>query len=408
MSVFHFQAKDMSGKVIKGKVHAESEGEAKEKLRGQKLIPIEVNLHAGIIDQKAHKSVGIFSGVKSKDLCIFTRQLSALIGAGVPIFESIEGMIGPDTAPRLKEVLQMVLNNLREGHSLANSMAIFPDTFNKMYVNMVRAGEESGSLPKILGRLADYIEKSTKLKGQIFRAMWYPAIIILIAIGISFILFAFVIPSFVEMFSFGGSQLPPLTLFVIGVSDLVATYWYLILAFLLGVPIGLRQMYRSEKRREWMDRVLIHIPLFGVFITQGAMARCSRTISLLLDANVRTTETLEMTAAVAGNFVITRDLLKSKELVIKGKSLSDAFRSCSNIPDMVSDMIHVGEQTGRVDYMFEKVADFYEDEMEATMGSIFNMIEPVMMVVLGGIIAVVVLALYLPIFNIAEGLDLNF
>ena len=399
MSVFVFQAKDTSGKILKGEVDAGSESEARFKVRAQKLIPLKIVPK----EKDEPKGGGFFTPrVKPKELQVFTRQLAVLIGAGVPIVQSLQAMMGPGRSPQLNKAIKSVLENVERGKPLAKSMAMFPDIFDKMYTNLVMAGEEGGVLDTVFTRLAGYIEKSVQLRGKIIRGLWYPGAIVFVAVIVVVCILTFVIPTFATMFSQLGKDLPALTVMVVNISEVFQVYWYVVLAILFGTPIGLKQYYKSEKGRKVMDKIFINMPIFGSLVRKGAIARFSRTLSTLLGAGVRVMESLDIAASTSGNFVIETALSNSKESISRGKTMAEPLKESEHIPDMVAQMISVGEQTGNMDQMLEKVADFYEDEVEGTADAISGLIEPILMVVLGGVIALLVGAMYLPVFDIAS------
>ena len=399
MSVFVFQAKDTSGKILEGEVDAGSESEARFKVRAQKLIPLKIVSK----EKDVPKGGGFFTPrVKPKELQVFTRQFAVLIGAGVPIVQSLEAMMGPGRSPQLNKAIKSVLENVERGKPLAKSMAMFPEIFDKMYTNLVMAGEEGGVLDTVFTRLAGYIEKSVQLRGKIIRGLWYPGAIVFVAIIVVVCILTFVIPTFATMFSQLGKELPALTVMVVNISEVFQKYWYVVLAILFGTPIGLKQYYKSEKGRKVMDKIFINMPIFGSLVRKGAIARFSRTLSTLLGAGVRVMESLDIAASTSGNFVIETALSNSKESISRGKTMAEPLKQSEHIPDMVAQMISVGEQTGNMDQMLEKVADFYEDEVEGTADAISGLIEPILMVVLGGVIALLVGAMYLPVFDIAS------
>ena len=401
MGVFLFQAKDVGGKVLKGEVEAGSESEARVKVRAQNLILLKLIPKAK--ETATGESARFFSaGIKAKELQVFTRQFAVLIGAGVPIVQSLEAMMGPGRSPRLNKAIGSILGNVERGQSLANSMAKFPDIFNKMYTNLIMAGEEGGVLDNVLNRLAEYIEKSVQLRSKIIRGLWYPGVIVFVAILVITCILAFVIPSFQEMFSQLGKELPALTVMVIDISEFCQSYWYVIFGTLIAIPLGIRQYYKTEEGRQVLDKIFINLPIFGALVRKGAIARFSRTLATLLAAGVRVMESLEIAASTSGNFVIETALVNAKESISRGRTLAEPLKQSGHIPDMVAQMISVGEQTGNMDQMLEKVADFYEDEVEGTADAISSLVEPILMVILGGVIAVLVGAMYLPIFNIAS------
>lgn len=406
MSLFLFEAQSVDGKVLKGEVRAESESEARDKIRGQKLIPLKVSPKKGLVTPKAGKKVGLTSRVKSREVQAFTRQFASLIGAGIPIAQGLE-VLESDSPRNLREILKVVLVNVETGYSLSRSLAVFSDVFGRMYVKLVQAGEESGSLPEILNQLAHYAEKSHKLKSKFTYAMWYPAIIFGVFLLISFLLFGFVIPGFVKMFALQSQTLPGLTVFVIGVSHIIETYWYIFVIIGLGFPISLIQFYKWEPGRNLMGYIGIQLPLLGNFIKMEVLAKVCRALSILLASNVKFLDAFDLVTRTTENIVMREALEKVKKDVMNGKSLSEALRSSPDFPVMVADMVHVGEQTGQLDYMFEKVTEFYEDEVERITESLFIMIEPTMMLVLGSMVAVVVVALYLPVFNMGATVELS-
>lgn len=401
MARFSFQAKTTAGKLVKGTVEAGSDSEARVKIRAQKLIILKLIPMKGESSQQGKTNKSNSEKVKPKELQIFTRQFAVLIGAGVPVVQSLEAMLGGGKSPVLSKVLQKIVEDLEQGKRLADAMGFHPNVFDSMYVNLVKAGEEGGVLDEVLVRLADYIEKSVKLKRKIMGALWYPAAIIVVAVIVITAILVFVIPNFVDMFQQSGNELPTLTQWVINASDWVRAKWYIVVTVLVGAPFALRMYYGTPEGKKSVDSVLIDVPIFGPLIQKGAIARFSRTLSTLLSAGIRIMDSIEISSATAGNYVIQEALSSAKESISKGGTLRDPLRKSKYIPDMVSQMISVGEDTGHLDSMLGKVADFYEDEVETTAEAMTSMIEPLLMVVLGGIIAVLVVAMYLPIFGMA-------
>ncbi len=405
MAAFLFQAKTPDGKVVRGEVEASNENEARIMLRAQKLIPLRVGVKSQMEAKSNKPKFSFGGGVTPKELQVFTRQFSVLISAGVPVVQSLEAMIGPGRSPALNTCLQSLLSEVAKGRRLADCMREHSNVFDNMYVNLVHAGEEGGVLDTILNRLAQYIEKSVKLVGKIKGALFYPAAVVIVAIIVVSAIMIFVLPSFVKMFKDSGMELPWLTTQVMNASDFMVKYWYLIFAVLIAVPILIGNYYKTEDGRRTLDHIIIKIPLFGDLIRKGAIARFSRTLSTMLAAGVRIVEGLDIAASTAKCYPIELVLLQAKESISKGRALSDPLKASPLIPHMVTQMISVGEQTGSMDQMLDKVANFFEDEVETAAGALTSMIEPLLMVVLGGIIAVLVVAMYLPIFNMAGALS---
>ena len=410
MAAFLFEAKGPDGKVIRGEVEARNEAEARIKIRAQKYQPLKVVSKAAVRKAKAAKKpggaagslLGGGKGVTSKELQVFTRQFSVLVAAGIPIVDSIDAMIGPGKSPAMNACLKSVVGEIERGKRLADALRGHEKVFDKMYINLVKAGEEGGVLDEVLQRLAAYIEKSVKLKGKIKGAMFYPVAVIIIAIIVIIGILVFVVPNFVKMFEDAGKELPALTQMVVDSSNFVLSKWYIVLGACVAIPFALKAYIDTPDGKINFDKLMIRVPLFGSLIQKGSIARFSRTLSTLLSAGVRIIDSLDIAASTAGNYVVEQNILDAKESISKGKSIAEPFRKSKYIPDMVTQMISVGEQTGALDTMLSKIADFYEDEVETAADALTSLIEPLLMVFLGGIIAVLVIAMYLPIFDLAS------
>jgi type IV pilus assembly protein PilC len=403
MAAFLFEAKTVDGKVIRGEVEASTEAEARVKIRAQKYQPIRVVSKDDIEKSKVGKGNFFGSGkVTAKELQVFTRQFSVLVGAGIPIVDSIDAMIGPGKTPAMNATLKKVVADIQKGKRLGEALKVHEKVFDRMYVNLVKAGEEGGVLDEVLQRLAAYIEKSVKLQGKIKGAMFYPVAVIIISIFVIIGILTFVVPNFVKMFEDAGKELPMLTQIVVDSSNFLMAKWYIVLAGFIGIPWGLKTYISTPAGKIQFDKIVINTPLFGSLVQKGAIARFSRTLSTLLQAGVRIIDSLDIAASTAGNYVIEQNILAAKESISKGKSIIEPLKKSKYIPDMVTQMIGVGEQTGALDTMLGKIADFYEDEVETAAGALTSLIEPLLMVFLGGIIAVLVVAMYLPIFDLAS------
>ena len=403
MATYGYQAKAFTGKIVQGSVEANNEAEARVKIRAKKLIPMKV-MPGGVTQSSSKKGASIGRvKVKPKDLQVFTRQLSVLIQSGVPLVQALEVLGQSSRGKGLDHALKVIVGDISEGKKLGDAFKAHPSVFSKFYINMLIAGEEGGVLDQVLSRLAEYIEKSVKLQGKIKGAMSYPIIVLIIALSVVLGLLVFVIPKFVSIFESSGQKLPPLTQMCVNMSDFVIDRWYIIIGVLFVTFVSFRAYINTPTGRIHMDNVLIRIPVFGDFIIKSAMAKFARTLSTLLGAGVSIMEALQIAANTAGNSLIERALMKSRVAVSKGKLLSEPLSQETFIPHMVTQMIAVGEQTGALDEMLNKVADFYEDEVDVAVNSITSLMEPIMIVVLGGIVAFFVIAMYLPIFNMAGG-----
>ncbi len=398
MASFVFEAKSMTGKSLKGEIEASNEAEARVKLRAQKLIPVKVTSK----EERAalSKSYGV-KKVKAKDLQILTRQFSTLLGAGIPVVQSLEVLAKGSKNVSLANTLQEVVNLIGSGKRLGDALAQYPLVFDTFYVNMVKAGEEGGVLDIVLDRLAEYIEKNVKLTGKIKGAMIYPAAIIVVAFLVIAAIMIFVIPNFEELFASMNQELPALTQYVVDASRFFVSYWYIIFGGAGFAIFLLRNYYRTPDGKNTVDAILIDVPLIGDVIQKGAIAKFSRTLSTLVAAGVGIMESMDIAARVAGNIVLEQAFFRAKDAISQGKSMTVPLSKEKYVPSMVTQMVGVGEQTGALDTMLSKIADFYEDEVDASVGALTAAMEPLLMVVLGGIIAVLVIAMYLPIFNMA-------
>ncbi|MCB0378868.1 MAG: type II secretion system F family protein [Bdellovibrionales bacterium] len=403
MPSYKFQAKTFQGKLIAGNIDADTEAEARVKIRARKLIPVKIELGGGVKASVIKKAPSLAPGARPKDLQVFTRQLSVLISSGVPLVQALEVLSQSPRGKGLDLALKKIVSDISEGKRLGAAFADHPRVFNRFYVNMLIAGEEGGVLDQVLARLAEYIEKSVKLQAKIKGAMTYPVVVLLISLAVVTGLLVFVIPKFVEIFKGSNQEIPALTQFVINLSNSFVANWYFILGGFIAVIVGIRAYYQTPEGRKKFDQLIIRVPVFGDFVVKSGMAKFSRTLATLLNAGVSIMEALEIAAYTCGNSLIEKALLKSRASVAKGKLLSLPLSQEKFIPHMVVQMIAVGEQTGALDEMLNKVADFYEDEVDVAVSSITSLMEPLMIVVLGGIVAFFVVAMYLPIFNMAGG-----
>ncbi|MEQ1875122.1 MAG: type II secretion system F family protein [Bdellovibrionia bacterium] len=402
MSTYKYQAKMLNGKVVKGQIEAANETEARVKLRAQQMIPVSVQAKA----DKGGKGMAVDGWfapkVNPKDLQIFTRQFSTLIGSGIPVVQSLELLEKATKNVALKMALVAVRNDISSGRRLAESMERHTKVFDRLYVNLVKAGEEGGVLDTILNRLAVYIEKAVKLKNKVVGAMYYPIGVIAISALVIFAIMKFVIPQFEKLFKESGMELPVPTKIVIACSHFVQDYWWMIAGGVFGFISLIKQYYATKEGRRALDLVMLKMPVFGSMLQKSAIARFSRTLSTLLSCGVGIMDALDVSARVSGNAIIEETLLKAKQVIAEGKSIVIPLSQDKFIPEMVTQMIGVGEQTGAMDTMLAKIADFYEEEVDTAVGALTSMIEPLMMVFLGGLIGMIVIAMYLPIFDLAS------
>ncbi|MFP5518866.1 MAG: type II secretion system F family protein [Bdellovibrionia bacterium] len=402
MAKFAYQAKSLSGQIVNGEIEATSPQEAVVRIRAKQLIPVRIQISKGP-NARVGSDMGLFAPtVSTKDLQVFTRQFATLINAGIPVVDSLKILSEGLRSGLLKDAAASVKAQIEAGKRLADAMATSPAVFDKLYVNMIQAGEEAGILDSILLRLATYMEKSEKIKGQVKGALVYPAVIIVVAMIVITGILVFIIPKFQEFYGSTGSEPPALTLFVVGISQSIINQWYVYLGAIIGTPILFMNWAKTPAGKDTLDRFLLRIPVVGEVILKTAIARLTRTLSTLLSSGVGLIEAIEISAKTAGNNVIETALNNCKAAVTQGKPFAFPLSKEKAFPDMVVQMISIGEQSGTLDIMLGKIADFYEDEVETAVKAMTSLVEPLLMVVLGGIIAFLVIAMYLPIFGMGD------
>jgi type IV pilus assembly protein PilC len=402
---FSYTAKNLAGKTLQGELEAANENEARVRLRAMQLLPVKLSLggRTGAGGKPKTLGGGLFAPkVNSKDLQIFTRQFSTLINAGIPVVDALKILSEGLRPGLLREASSKVKSSIENGKRLADAMAGTQGVFDRLYVNMIKAGEEAGILDTILNRLSVYMEKSEKIKGQVKGALVYPAVILIVAFIVISGILVFIIPKFNEFYSSAGKEPPALTQMVVALSQFMIHKWYVVIGVAIGIPVAIGQYLDTAEGRAAFDAFVLKVPVVGEVALKSAVARLSRTLSTLLSSGVGLIEAIEIAARTAGNGVIENILIRSKDSVTQGRSFSAPLSKERVIPDMVVQMIAIGEQSGTMDIMLGKIADFYEDEVEAAVKAMTSLIEPLMMVFLGGIIAVLVIAMYLPIFNMGD------
>lgn len=403
MALFEFQAKTEDGRTVKGELEAVNEAEARVRMRTQRLTPLRIEIRKSSGPNFDIRKLFVFGdSVSQKDLQVFTRQFAVLVGAGVPIVQSLESMARGSRSVGMSNILKGICQDVERGRRLGEALASRPAVFDRLYINLVRAGEEGGVLETVLNRLAEYIETSVKLRAKVKGALFYPVAVLIVAFLVVTCILVFVVPKMADMFKQSGQELPGLTVMVINASEFCQHYWYVLIAVCIAVPIALKMYYETEDGRKVCDAILIQTPVFGDLIKKNAIARFSRTLSTLLASGVRIIDALEISSTTTGNWLIEKALLETRDAVSRGKTIAEPLARIPYFPNMVTQMISIGEQTGNIDQMLAKVADFYEDEVTTATDAMTSLLEPLLMVVLGGMIAIIVVAMYLPIFNMAN------
>lgn len=405
MARYSYEARTLTGNAQKGVIEAKDEAEARVKLRAKQLIPMKFTVLQGVVGgAKAHSTgVSFFTPkVKTKELQIFTRQFATLINAGIPILDALKILSQGGTDKLIKEAIIQVSASIESGKRLSESLSQHPRVFDSLYCNMVKAGEEAGILDVILLRLSTYAEKSEKIKGQIKGALTMPIFIMIAAVLVITGIIVFIIPKFEEIYRSSGKELPGLTQTVVNISSLVRNHWMYIIVGLFLAIYGIIMYMNTEDGKRNFDKMIINAPLIGDVIQKVSVARMSRTMSTLLSSGINMLEAIDIASKTAGNYVIEQALKNCKEAVTVGKPFNVPLSRQKEIPQMVAQMVSIGEQSGSLDTMLGKVADFYEEEVESSIRGMTSLIEPIMMVGLGGMIAFILVAMYLPIFQLGD------
>ncbi|GIK84956.1 type II secretion system F family protein [Betaproteobacteria bacterium PRO7] len=392
-SVFHWEGRDKTGRVVKGEMRAGGESVVAASLRRRGIMVSKIKKQSFARGRK----------ISEKDLAIFTRQLSTMLRAGVPLLQCFDIVARGHGNPSMSRLLNDIKMDIETGTSLNQAFRKYPIYFDPLFCNLVAAGEQAGILETLLDRLATYKEKTLALKGKIKKAMFYPLMIILVAILITSIIMIFVIPSFKSVFTSFGADLPAPTLMVIAMSDFFVEYWYVLLFGLVGSIYFLIQAWkRSPKVQMTIDRLILKPPVIGELMQKASIARWSRTLSTTFAAGVPLVEALDSVGPAAGNAVYKEATKQIQSEVNIGTSLAQAMQNSGVFPNMAVQMTGIGEESGSLDSMLSKVADYYEREVDETVDALASLIEPIIMVVLGVIIGGIVIAIYLPIFKLGQ------
>ena len=393
-TVYKWSGKSAKGGVLKGELTAASKDEVQAFLRKQRIVPTKIS----------QKAKPLFSGggrVTDKDLVIFTRQFATMIGAGLPLVQAQEILSQQTENKAFAKIIGEIKADVEGGSTFADALRKYPRIFSDLYTNMVAAGEAGGILDTILVRLATYIEKAQSLKRKVKGAMVYPTVVISVAILCIAIIMVFVVPTFSKMFSQLGGDLPAPTQLVIDLSNFLGgTGGLIILASIIAFIVFIVQFRRREVGKKVTDTIMLKLPIFGILLKKVAVAKFTRTLGTLISSGVPILDGLNITAKTAGNKVIEKAVLKVRQGVSEGQTIAEPLSQAKVFPPMVTQMISVGESTGALDNMLDKIADFYDDEVDIAVSNLTSMIEPVLMVFLGGSVGFIVVAMYLPIFKL--------
>lgn len=392
-AVFEWEGKDRNGKAVRGEMRAMGENQVQASLRRQGILPTKI--------KKRRMSGG--KSIKPKDLALFTRQLATMMKAGVPLLQAFD-IVGKGNAnPSVAKLLNDIRMDVETGTALNSAFRKFPMYFDNLYCNLVEAGEAAGILDQLLDRLAVYMEKTEAIKSKIKSALMYPISVLVVAFVVVAVIMIFVIPAFKQTFSSFGADLPAPTLFVIGMSEFFVAYWWLIFGGLGGGTYFFMQAWkRNEKVQMFMDRLLLKMPIFGPLVEKSVIARWTRTLATMFAAGVPLVEALDSVGGASGNSVFAMATEKIQREVSTGTSLTTAMANANVFPNMVLQMCAIGEESGSIDHMLGKAADFYEAEVDDMVAGLSSLMEPIIIVILGGVIGGIVVSMYLPIFKLGQ------
>ena len=400
MPVFQYTARTLKGELVNDKIDLPSRDDVIAHLRKNRMVVVQVR--QAPTELRLPK---LGAGIKTRDVVVFTRQFATMINAGLPLVQALDILAQQTENKRLAETTRQVVYDVESGHTLADALRKHPKAYSDLYVNMVAAGEAGGILDTILVRLAQFLEKNDAIVRKVKGAMIYPAVIISVAVIAISVLLIFVIPTFQNMFASVNLDLPLPTRVVIGMSNVLKHYWWAIIAVMVGSVFMINRYYKTAPGRLQIDALLLRLPVLGDVIRKAAVSRFTRTLSTLISSGVSILDGLEITARTAGNMVIHNAVMESRASIAGGETIAAPLQKSAVFPPMVISMIAVGEQTGGLDEMLSKIADFYDEEVDAAVSALLSLMEPIMIVVLGVIVGGMVVAMYLPIFDMVNAVQ---
>jgi type IV pilus assembly protein PilC len=394
MPTFTYSARTATGDLQAGELSVKTRDEVVGYLRKQRMVPIKID------EKKASAGfAGFGRGINLREIVIFTRQFATMINSGLPLVQSLDILAKQSENPKLRQVVEQIQYDVEAGHTLADAMRSHPTVFTDLFVNMVAAGEAGGILDTILLRLAVFMEKADALRRKIKGAMIYPGVVLSVAIIAVTVLLLFVIPVFQNMFEQAGVALPGPTQFVITLSEFLTARWYVVFGGAIAIGFAINRYYKTPQGQLVIDRIILRMPIVGPLQRKAAIARFTRTLGTLVSSGVAILDGLEITAKTSGNRVVHDAVMESRASIAGGDTISEPLKKSGVFPPMVTQMINVGEQTGGLDEMLTKIADFYDDEVDAAVQALLSALEPIMIVFLGVIVGGMIVAMYLPIFD---------
>ncbi len=398
MTTYLWRGRTAGGEIVNGEFLANSRNELLAHLRKRKIIVTSVKPKPKDIQIK----LPFGNRVSTKDLAVFTRQFATMITAGLPLVQCLDILARQMDKQLIRDITRKVMNDIEGGATLSESLGKHPKAFDELYVNMVNAGEAGGILDTILMRLAQYIEKIEALKRKVKSAMTYPAVVFCVAIGATLFMLMFIIPTFAKMFSDFGAELPLPTQIVLTMSDFIRDWWWMMGVGGVAMVVGLKKYYATDKGNHVIDALLLKMPVLGDVLRKGAVARFTRTLGTLVASGVPILDGLEITAKTAGNVIIKDAVMQARASIREGETIASPLKQSGVFPPMVVQMITVGEETGALDAMLTKIADFYDEEVDSAVEALTSIIEPLMIVFMGAVVGGMVVAMYLPIFRMVN------
>ncbi len=398
MAVYTWSGKNRMGEVVGGDRVALTPDDLRTQLQKEQIQVLKISAKGRGLKLPFFNR----EKVRLKEISVFSRQLSVLIDAELPLIQSLNILVEQTKNKYFKSVITQVREDVEAGASLNQAMRKFPKVFDDLYCNLIGSGEQSGSLDIMLRRIAEYEEKVIKLRSQVRQAMVYPVAIMCFAVLVVIFMMWKVIPIFANIFHEMGAKLPTLTAFILALSRFIAGNILFIFLGFVGLIVGFRFFRRTDSGRHIVDRALLRIPLFGSLMNKVGISRMTRTLSTLLSGGVAMLESLKITSATSGNIIMEETVIDVRRQVSEGRTLSDSFKDTGRFPFLLTQMVSVGEATGTLDEMLSKLADFYDQEVDATVTTLLSVLEPVMMIIVGGLVGTIVVSLYLPIFNLMQ------
>lgn len=400
MPSFRYTARDSNARNVSGYANAEDEAAVVQQLRERNLTV--VSIKEDTVGDKKKSKGGSRKKVKQDDIVIFSRQLATMIEAGIPILQSLEALEEQMDSPQFKQVLSVMQDDIQQGSSLSAAFSRHSRAFNNLFINMIKVGETGGILNIILDRIANYLEKSLKLKRQVKSALTYPTVVVVMAMGITTLLLVKVVPMFAGIFDSLGGELPGMTQVLINISEFLQHYILLVIGAFIGVFVLLGQWYKTSAGRLTIDSISLRIPIFGPLLRKVAISRFSRTLAILLQSGVPILESLDIVGKSSGNALIEHVIEDVKTNVKEGESIAAPLVKSGVFPPMVTRMIAIGEKSGQLEKMLAKISEFYDDQVDAAVAGLTSIIEPVIIGILGIVIGFIVIALFLPIIKMTQ------